>query len=447
MRVFLLAAALAVPLPASAEPIRILNDDGGWCWYQDERAIVHNARLILGSIASGYLDPSRKGRVEATVFDLGSTEVTIIPFHVPDSPAEATRWLDDHNVPAFEVLPDGRVLAVYAKHGLDADIYYRTAADPASLRSWSAERTFVPSSTSRVTYSNVFYLAAEERLYNFFRGLHNSFKPSWMWSGDLADSWQTGGIFIDVPGEFRHRPYVKYSSNGHDTIHFAYTEGHPRNYDNGIYHAYYRAGQLHRSDGVVIRSLEEGMRQPEDGTRVFRGDPDNVAWISDLHVDDQGRPFLAYSVQKNSAGVPPERDGADHRYRLARWDGRRWHDEEIAYAGSRLYPGEDDYTGNIALDPHDPGIVFISTDADPRTGEPLISAADDRRHYEIYRGQRQSGGGWAWAAVTSSSAHDNIRPIVPVWPGNSYAILWLQGTMRTYRDYEFRIAAKIERRR
>ncbi len=42
------------------------NDNGGWCWYQDERAVVDTKtnKLIIGSEASGG---SRSGRQEAVI--------------------------------------------------------------------------------------------------------------------------------------------------------------------------------------------------------------------------------------------------------------------------------------------------------------------------------------------------------------------------------------------
>ena len=153
------------------------------------------------------------------------------------------------------------------------------------------------------------------------------------WSDDGGESFTSGGVVIDVPAAFRHRPYVKYASDGKGTVHLAYTEGHPRDFDNSLYHLFYRDGKLHRSDGSVIRSLAEGLREPAEGTRVFQGDPRNVAWVSDLELDTQGRPFVAYSVQKDSAGLPPGQGGSDHRYRIARWTGKAWEDRELALRG------------------------------------------------------------------------------------------------------------------
>jgi hypothetical protein len=309
---------------------------------------------------------------------------------------------------------------------------------------WSGERAFVPSASSSVTYSNLYRLAGEGgRIYDFFRGLDNRFKPSVAWSDDEGETWKAGGVVIDVPVAFRHRPYVKYASDGRDTIHLAYTEGHPRNFDNSLYHAFYRRGGLHRSDGTAIRPLAEGLRDPVEGTRVFQGDPRNVAWVTDLELDAQGRPFVAYSVQKDSAGLPSGRGGTDHRYRLAAWTGAGWQDHEIAYAGTRLYAGEDDYTGGVALVPGDPARVYVSTDADPATGAPLVSAADGRRHWEIFAGATGDGGRtWRWQAVTRDSAADNLRPIVPRGNGGEI-LLWLRGRYRSYTDYDLEVVGLL----
>lgn len=453
-----LAAAIAVSL-AAQEPSRapvarppaaptlrapiVLNDDGGWCWFQDERALVVKDRLVFGSVAAGRADASRRGMVEATSVDLATGTST--RFRLSATPVEKAERYDDHDTPAFVLRGDGRLVAVWAGHGYDNRILSRVSRRPGDATAWSDERAFVPSPSSSVTYSNLHRLAGERgRIYDFFRGLDNRFKPSVAWSDDEGESWKTGGVVIDVPAAFRHRPYVKYASDGRDTVHLAYTEGHPRNFDNSLYHAFYRKGTLHRSDGSAIRPLGEGLRDPVEGTRIFQGDARNVAWVTDLELDAQGRPFVAYSVQKDSAGLPPGQGGADHRYRLARWTGTQWDDREIAFAGSRLYPNEDDYTGGIALVPGDPSRVYISTDADPSTGAPLVSAADGKRHWEIFRGATTGGGPtWRWQAVTRDSTADNLRPIVPRTEGGDALLLWLRGRYRSYTDYDLEVVGLL----
>ena len=450
-----LAAALATSQPAgpAAPPSAggqdtprvpvVLNDDGGWCGFQDERALVAGGRLVFGSVPAGRFDAARRGLVEATSVDLATGAATRFPLSA--TPVEKPGRYDDHDTPAFVARGDGRLLAVWSGHGTDHRILSRVSRRPGDATAWGDERVFVPSASSSVTYSNLHRLPGERgRIYNFFRGLDNRFKPSVAWSDDEGGSWTAGGVVIDVPAAFRHRPYVKYASDGRDTIHLAYTEGHPRNFDNSVYHVAYRDGALRRSDGTVLRPLAEGLRDPVEGTRIFQGDARNVAWVVDLELDARGRPFVAYSVQKDSAGLPPGEGGADHRYRLAAWTGAEWRDQEIAFAGTRLYAGEDDYTGGVALVPGDPARVFVSTDADPATGAPLVSAADGKRHWEVFRGTTADGGRtWRWQAVTRDSTADNLRPIVPRAHGGEELLLWLRGRYRSYTDYDLEVVGLL----
>jgi hypothetical protein len=436
--ILVLCSVLVSGSSPNPEQTITFNDDGGWCWFEDERVIVHDGKLIIGTVAAGRLDALRRGDVEVTSYELQTGATRRSELH-------DRLQLDDHNSPAFLARPDGKILALYAKHGPENRFYYRISGvnDPGT---WSPVREFAPSETTRLTYSNLCRLSAERnRIYDFFRGLDGKSKPSYAFSDDGGETWKTGGIVIQSPAA---RPYLRYASDGAASIHMFYTEGHPRDFDNSVYHVYYREGFLHRSDGSRIRSLSEGLREPEEGTRIFTGGPNQVAWTADMELDTDGNPYVGYSVQMDSAGLPPRQGGDDLRYRYARWDGRQWRDYPMAYAGRRLYAGEDDYSGLLALHPHDPATVFISTDADPASGRPLVSRSDGRRHYEIFGGSTADGGKtWIWTPVTRDSTMDNLRPIVPKWPGGRTILLWLRGTYRAYTDYDLEVVGRIFERR
>jgi hypothetical protein len=424
-----------------------LSDDGSWCWFQDERAIVAGDYLIVGSVSSGWKNAEQRGDVIALVYNLRQEEpVKRVVLH-PRFLNVRERY-DDHNAPAFVAMDDGSVLAVYAMHG-DENAFYAKRFRPSDPQPRAEGVQVVPSESSKITYSNVFRMLNENdgkgRLYNFFRGLNDSFKPSYSWSDDGGKTWQTGFVFIDVPSTERHRPYAKYVSNGRDTIHIVYTEGHPRDFDNSVYHVFYRNGVLHQSDGTVIRELREGLRSPLEGTKVFAGDAANVAWTSDIHLDEEGRPHLVFSVQRDGAGKPEEDHGLDLRYYYAWWDGTQWYHSEIGHAGTRLYQREADYTGNIALDPQDLNTVYFSSNADPATGEALISSADGKRHWELFRGVTQDRGQtWTFTPLTRNSTTDQLRPMVPVWPKSGQtALLWLRGEYRTYTDFQQAVMLRL----
>jgi hypothetical protein len=433
--------------PATPTDIRVFHNDGGWCWFEDERVLLLDGKVIGGVVASGWRGPARKGQVEVFEYDLARKSSQLFALKSPKTAEDRRNWLDDHNSPAFVVRPDGKLVTFYAQHGREEKIYYRVSTSPRRGHEWGEERVFIPSVKTRATYQNLFYLSGEKRIYDFYRGFDNSFKPSYAWSEDMGETWKPGGVLINVPTQFRHRPYVKYCSNGRDTVHLLYTDGHPRDFDNSVYHVVFRGGQLLSSEGLRLASIMEGLKSPDQGTLVYKGDANNVAWVHDTHLDSQGHPVVVFSTQKDSAGLPSKQGGHDFRYHRAAWTGKQWQVEEIAFGGSKLYAGEDDYTGLIALDPYDTDSVFISTNADPVTGLPLKSAADGQRHWEIYRARKPVLGKWSWIPVTKDSTRDNLRPVVASGDRNPRVVLWLAGKIRSYTDFEYEVVGFPEARR
>jgi hypothetical protein len=400
----------------------------------DERVIVHNGKLIVGSVRAignfrNNSDPDW-GNVEVSVYDIASRKIERAIFHKHFEQ-------DDHDGPAFLLLPDGRYLAVYTKHGGERRIYYRFSEARNPLiwsNAFEFETPGVDAANFRgdnVTYSNLFRFPSG-RIYNFFRG--PSHDPNYMYSDDNGQTWRYGGRLLR--GRDGYSPYLKYVYDGQSTIHFVTTEDHPRNYENSIYHGFIRDGVVYLSNGKPHGKLSDSTETniaAWDLTRVFQGDYNSVGWVIDIELDRLKRPYFVFSIHKGGR-LPRGQGGADHRFGHARWNGKAWHVEEIAYAGTRLYAGEDDYTGLAALDPNNPNVVYISTDADPVTGAPLVSRADGKRHHELYRGTRRSTGSkWKWESLTANSTVDNLRPIVPKWKDSRTAVVWMRGKYESNR--------------
>lgn len=188
--------------------------------------------------------------------------------------------------------------------------------------------------------------------------------------------------------------------------------------------------------------------KPTDFTKVFAGDADNVAWVSDFHLDGAGNPVIVFSVQKNCGKLRHIRNhqALDMRYFYARWDGKKWFCAQMAFAGTALYDVECDYTGLCALNPADVDTVYISTNSDPQTNSPLVSSADGKRHYEIYRGRTKDGGKtWIWTPITENSSVDNLRPIVAYGSQKGKSVLlWLRGVLNTYTSYSLDVAGMLD---
>jgi hypothetical protein len=416
-----------------------INDNGAWCWFQDERALVDpvNNTLLVGSVAApeGPDGERRGGNIEVAVLDLASGTSTVHVLHQRLEP-------DDHDAPALLVRPDGRYLAMYARHKTDNYSRWRISVRPHDASEWGPEQRFDWTELAAgrgATYSNLHRLDAESRVYNFVRAINDD--PTLMVSGDDGSSWTFGGKLFTRPKVGYVNGYTRYYGNGTDRIDLITTDHHPRDFNNRIYHGYIRDDALHDTQGRVVGKPLIGSPGVDQAslTTVFEagteldGDVLTHGWTVDLRGRD-GHLAAIISCRANDANGALEReqmlDVDDHRLLYARFDGTRWRLHHLAVAGPGLLPHEQDYTGLGAVDPYDLDRVYISTPVDPRTGRSTA-------HYEIYRGRTvDEGGSWEWEAITGNSHVDNLRPIVA--PGNPsvHAVCWFRGTMRSSQAYE-----------
>ncbi|MCA4133396.1 BNR-4 repeat-containing protein [Arthrobacter sp. M4] len=415
-----------------------LNDNGAWCWFQDERALIDpsNKTLLIGSVAApeGPGGGQRGGNIEVAVLNLVTGERAV---HVLHQQLES----DDHNAPALLIRTDGRYLAMYAKHKTDNYSRWRVSTRPHDASEWEPEQVFDWTELADgrgATYSNLHRLEAESRTYNFVRAINDD--PSIMASADDGQTWTFGGKLFTRPKIGYVNGYTRYASNGTDRIDLITTDHHPRDFNNSIYHGYIQDDALHTANGTVVNKpvfSSQGINQSAL-TTIFSagmeldGDILTHGWTTDLRRN--GNQLAAVvSCRANDVNGPLQRvqrlDVDDHRLLYARFDGGTWVLHPLAVAGPALLPHEQDYTGLAAIDPYDLDHVYISAPIDPRTGQ-------GTEHYEIYSGRTSDGGAsWQWEAVTEGSTVDNLRPIVVPGDPSVHAVCWFRGSMRSSQAY------------
>ncbi|MGC4032410.1 MAG: BNR-4 repeat-containing protein [Tepidisphaeraceae bacterium] len=440
-----LLAAIAAPsfaLAVAADGTLVtLNDNGFWCWYQDERVIIdpNTNQMLVTSIASGdgVGGAARDGNVEIVSYNLSTNAIS-----APVSLINFSYLADDHNVPAMMIRPDGRYAAVYAAHQNDSLIRSRISTNPGDISSWNAEQTLTVTSNQGTTYANVFRMA-NGVTYNFYRG--NNYDPHVLTSTDDGATFSyTGHLLMDPANGSGARPYVKYASNGVDKIYFSTSTGHPRDSNTGVYAGYLSTVNNHV---YTLSGTDLGALGTNTGTAasasaftpvlpantVVNGTTRTHVWTTDVALDSAGNPYMGFTSRVNSST-------SDHRFYYARWNGTSMVTNEVARAGGYLYSSEPDYTGLMALSTNDPNTLYISTKIDPRdtTGNTTTGK------YEIYRGfTTDLGATWAWVPITTGSAVDNLRPTVPTWNGTQTALLWFQGTYTTYQHAQTAVVAKF----
>ena len=435
LRSLVLLLTLSASVSASGQTnLLTLAPDGAWTWYNDPRALFHNGALYFGYVRSD-------GASTLSVLDLQSGSARTL---------WTSTWLqyDDHDNPGLLPLQDGRLLAIYARHSSAPTFSYRLSlsANPTAPAAWGAEQT-LPSTGAGVTYSNPYQLAAEAgKVYDFCRDLN--FNPTVLTSTDAGATWSAPQLFIKT-GTGSTRPYVKYCSDYASRIDFLYTDGHPRDVNNSLYHTYYQAGALHRTDGAFLKSFSDLPLLHDSGERgsvIYQYSatatsdlndhiPSGRAWCWEITSQPNGWPACVFTVQRHSvAGAGWTGDRIYYYY--ARWTGTNWQKRFIAQAGRPLYDPEDDYAGGIALDPEDPTVVYLSTDAANPFDLTTISNVPLAAHYELYKGHTTDGGlSFAWSALTTSSAVDNFRPYVPRNRQGLPALLWFRGGYPTFTSF------------
>jgi len=382
---------------------RQFNTSGAWCWFGDPRAVYHQGAHRRTYV--GWVTGAGDIQVGSYDHDTGLRVLTTV---------KAKFQIDDHANPSLLVRPDGHLMVFWSGH-FGSEMYYRRSVNPEDISSWGAERT-VPTNTPGTfgyTYPNPIQLSAENnRIWLLWRG--GNFNPTFSTSTDEV-TWAPARTLISVPDQ---RPYVKVASNGVDSFHLAFTDGHPRNLRTSIYYARYKAGSFYRANGSLIETDSQLPFTPSQADVVYDAAAHGgvKAWIHDVAFDSAGRPVVVFATFPSST---------DHRYHYARWTGSRWEDHEFLRAGGSMSgdPAEPNYSGGITLDHANTARVFL--------------ARQVNGVFEI-EVRRTTDGGHTWVTrtVTTRSGRGNYRPVRPRGqPGTDMDVIWMRGGYPSFSDY------------
>jgi len=400
-----LVVALLAAAPAASALEAPIAPDGAWCWFQDPRAVYDDGRTYTGYVTAA-------GDVGVASFDHRAHELR-------RSIVARAFQRDDHAAPALQVMPDGRVMALWSAHR-GRQMYYRVTKRPGDVFDWGNTRVIGTNAPGYDTYTYANPIRLGRRLFVFWRaeaGASAAGQAAYTVSDDGGETWEPGRVLLQNATQ---RPYVKYDGRG-DTIHVAYTEGHPNATATGVRYVAFRDGRLYRADGTPIA---DAPLPATAGERVYRAKP--RAWVWDVASDSENRPVIVYATFPGRT---------DHRYRYARWNGKRWIDVQLARGGGSIVPGgrELQYSGGIALDHGDPSTVYLSR----------------RIHgvFEIERWRtRDRGRTWTHEPVTSGSAQNNVRPVAPrgAHSDGPAPVVWMSGSYPGYMAYTTGLRARFD---
>jgi hypothetical protein len=404
---------------------------GAWCWFQSPRAVIDGRdRLWLGSTVGGT-GTARDGDVQVDAVDLRTM-----------SPAEhhvvGRNRVDDHASPSVSIV-EGELQVAWSSH--DHDPWIRIGGLDRPLATVSIPGSVVPPGRG-VGYASAHVVGGERWM--LYRG--EGFTWNLLTSADGV-AWQPrGSVVVPAPAPSRpgvdQRPYLLAASDGR-RLHVVVSDGNPTEFPGTSVGCAVIEADLTVRDASGRRIGHVGEHAPTVArlTRLFTGLPgteelsDVDGWVTDLQVVHR-RPTAIITVREPwPAGATAPLGTQRHRHLWARQrhDGR-WTVEHLAWGGSELYVHQPDYSGLAAVDPSNPRRVVVSTDVQPSTGAPLRSRADGRVHWELWEGYRHTEGTWSWAALTTDSTLDNIRPVIAAADSRK-ALAWMRGTYRTWMQF------------
>jgi len=398
-------------LTVVAQDVHVLTKDGAWCWFSDPRAVYAGED---GKVVTGWVKSN--GDIEVASLDPTTHEIRkriIYP----------ELQIDDHDNPAFVVLPDDRIMTMFTWHGGTNGVVQNTTQKPLDITSMGDNIILKPRTDELIkeyvkesyTYANPHALSDEnDKIFAFGRWI--GYKPNLITSTDNGMTWSDPKIVITSKTlDTNNRPYVKYYSDGKSKIHLIFTDGHPAVEPlNSVYYCYYENDAFWRVDGSKICSVDELPFTPEDASMVYQATEETGrAWIFDVVVDDQERPVIAYTRYPRVK---------THNYHYAIYDQGEWVDHKIIYSGT-WFPQdlhnerqrELNYSGGLTIDPTDPATIYFSH---------VIDGV-----FEISKGVSDDlGASWELSPITRGSKLDNVRPYIPRYrKGNqSDFVFWMQ---------------------
>ncbi len=411
--------------------IKEITNDGAWCWFSDPRAIyVDKDNIITGWV-------KKDGSVEVASLNT-ETEETKYNNIYPEFE------FDDHDNPAFTLLPNGNVFTMYAWHSTRKGVLSNTTTSETDIESFGENLVFFPKTDELLekfpretyTYANPFVLSQEDnKLFVFGRWI--GFKPNMIISEDNGQTWSEQYVIMsDKPFTPGNRPYVKYYSDGKSKIHMIFTDGHPRvEPTNSVYYCYYEKGTFWKADGTKICDLSGLPFHVTDASVVYKAnDKTGRAWICDI-VEKEGDPYILYTRH------PQE---TDHRYHYAWYNSSShiWEDHEICKAG-KWFPQtpegeverEPHYMGNMSFNPNKPNEIYLSREI------------NDVFEIEKYV-TKNKGADWDITPITQNSKLDNVRPFVPRYQpaGAKTVVFWMENKKYIhYTDYDCNIKYIVEK--
>lgn len=339
---------------------------------------------------------------------------------------------------------------MYSRHGSDKAFFYRVSrnSSPLTIDDWSEEKSVERGAPT--TYANLVRLKSQEgSILNFHRCIN--WNPTLSIYDEYSDQWSEPLPFIKA-GTGKVRPYFKLTSDGISRTHFIYTDHHPNNFNNFVYHLYFENGKFFNSQGVLLKEFRDGPLDHDAGQRgsfvyEFKDEcddgvcdiheciPGGRAWVWDITLNQDGQPVCVFSVCKRNNKEDGWLGDRIYYYYWAILTNDGWTKRCIASAGRPLYDKERDYAAGICLDKNNPYKVYLcSNSTTPLLTDLNIINDGINDKYALYE---VSLNNQLDVSIISIFHQGNaFRPYSISSEDDKRALFWLTGSYISYREYQ-----------
>lgn len=373
---------------------------GAWHLFHEPRAFYHDGVTFTGWATSG-------GNVTVFAYNHRTGEETkrILREGLDHS---------DHDLPCYEILPDGTLLVAYARN---SPVYVRRSTNPYDISEWEDETEL----SGSVTYPEPIYLSGEDRVYIF--GRDNGQTTMWT-SDDKGESWSSAQVVIDN----LTWQYSKVRAEGDDTIHMLVTRNPDHVDDNDLYYIRYSDGAWYHADGTQV-ATDNDLPLSESDLDVIWDSTDNDTRASDIRIDEDGIPYATHCVYEGD-------DREEHQYYWSYWDddGEEWINKKILTTDPVSGTQGNMHFGGLCLKPDDVSTVYVSHKVDSEFEIEVATTDDD-------------GESWDFKPITEDSSVEQTKP----WPvENAHGDLevhWLRGDWNSPFNFDTDVVSTSTRQK
>lgn len=408
-----------------------LSSDGGW-GYAGRFAHIAGNKLFYS-----YLDQEGYTWVSSYDFDTGD----IIRNRIWKTQS------DLHSANPLLIRPDGRIQVFLDMGGYSKkNISWKVSNVPFSVNDFGELQE--SELEGDILQGRQFYPMVHEatgEVYLIINALRDDFlRETVMWrSPDGGDTWtEYNNLWGLGKGLEGNRCYSRTYMEG-DDIHFVTLRagwgetlaGNDIGRVEGIYYTRYNVFEQsfyfadgRRSFGIEDTPLYETKYFDEIWNWSRDGDKTKRALWSDIVADENGKPYVTFAVMES---VPQGQSILHDGYWSTTNEEGEWHFHKVAKLarGWDNKPERKNYS--IAIDPEDPETVYVS-----------VSTSDEEDLSQIHRMQTRDGGKtWQSVAILSEEGRLTtvVVPAVKDQSDRKADVLWLDGMMKGWRDYNTKI--------